>query len=163
MSYSLKSIKPKIASICQDEKTIIAAFIFGSYAKGTENSQRDLDIALLLDKSRSDIFSQLHFNTILVKALGLSVDVVILNTAGEVLKYEIRRDGLLVFERSTKERKDFEVRGRKHFSNIKLHRSKIFMEFGPMGEWGNGYRRILNGCTTDSQKRYCRLKAKGAD
>lgn len=96
----------------------MAAYIFGSYAKGTEKSKSDIDIALLLDSVKDHTFPQLHFNTLLEKKLACSVDLVILNTAGELLKYEIRRNGILVFERSRDKRKQFEVRSRKYFEDF---------------------------------------------
>jgi len=96
----------------------VAAYIFGSYAKRIEKKKSDIDIALLLDKADYPNFPQLYFNTLLEKKLACRVDVVILNTAGELLKYEIRRDGLLIFERSSNKRKQFEVRSRKHFEDF---------------------------------------------
>lgn len=118
MAYNLQKIKQEIISICQDEPIVVAAYIFGSYAKGTEKSKSDIDIALLLDSVKDHTFPQLHFNTLLEKKLACSVDLVILNTAGELLKYEIRRNGILVFERSRDKRKQFEVRSRKYFEDF---------------------------------------------
>ena len=118
MADNLQKITQKIISICQDEPTIVAAYIFGSYAKGTEKNQSDIDIALLLDNINFNNYPQLHFSTLFEKKLECSVDLVVLNTAGELLKYEIRRHRFLVFERSSQKRKQFEVRSRKYFDDF---------------------------------------------
>ena len=126
MRHNLQAIKNKIVKICEAETAVVAAFLFGSYAKGTEKRKSDIDIALLLDNSKIHTFSQLYFNTLLEKRLGCRVDLINLNNAGELLKYEIRRNGLLVFERSSKERKQFEVRSRKYFEDfLFLHKKYV--------------------------------------
>ena len=96
----------------------MAAFIFGSYAKGKEKPSSDLDVALLLRNMETIDFSPLHFATCLEKQLGVQVDVVILNSAGEALKFQIRRDGKLIFERSRRKRKLFEIKSRKHYEDF---------------------------------------------
>ena len=54
----------------------------------------------------------------LEKQMGCKADVVILNKADEVLKYEVRRQGELIYERSEKYRKHFEVKGRKSYEDF---------------------------------------------
>jgi len=57
------------------------------------------------------------------KAMGCRVDVVVLNRAGEVIKYEVRRSGRLVFERSNEARKKFEIYSRKTYEDfLYLHK-----------------------------------------
>ena len=62
----------------------------------------------------------------LEKQMGCKVDVVILNKANEVLKFEVRRQGVLIFERSDKYRKQFEVMSRKAYEDfLYLHEKYI--------------------------------------
>lgn len=120
------TIKKRVASICEGEPAIAAAYVFGSYAKGKEKESSDLDVALLLNEAQTDYFSMLDFITALEKQLECKADVVILNRAGEVLKFEVRRQGLLVFDRSEKYRKHFEIKGRKTYEDfLYLHKKYV--------------------------------------
>ena len=107
-------MEANIVAICENEPSIVAAFLFGSYAKGKEKPSSDIDVALLLSETKNIEFSTLQLAAKLEKTLGNRVDVVILNSAGELLKFQVRRDGKLIFERSSKKRKQFEVKSRKH-------------------------------------------------
>ena len=111
-------IEQKIASICKNDPLIVAAFLFGSYAKGKEKSSSDIDVALLLSEMKTSDFDPLDFATELEKKMGSMVDVVILNNAGEALKFEVRRYGKLIFERSSQQRKRFEVKSRKTYEDF---------------------------------------------
>jgi predicted nucleotidyltransferase len=115
-TYSI--IKEKIASLCEAEPAIVAAYVFGSYSQGKGKKSSDLDVALLLSESKISGFSELDFITTLEKQMGCKADVVILNKANEVLKFEVRRQGVLIFERSGQYRKQFEVRSRKAYEDF---------------------------------------------
>ena len=118
-----KLIEANIVAICKNEPSIVAAFLFGSYARGKEKPSSDIDVALLLSEKKTVEFSTLQFAANMEKKLGNRVDVVILNSAGEVLKFQVRRDGKLIFERSSKQRKQFEVKSRKRYEDfLYLHR-----------------------------------------
>ena len=126
MPKTFNVIKEKIASLCDAEPAIAAAYIFGSYAQGKGKKSSDLDVALLLSETKIDGFSPLDFITTLEKQMGCKVDVVILNKANEVLKFEVRRQGILIFERSGQYRKQFEVRSRKAYEDfLYLHKKYV--------------------------------------
>jgi uncharacterized protein len=126
MSQKINVIKKEVASFCEAEPAIAAAYIFGSYAKGKGKKSSDVDVALLLYEKKITGFSTLDFNTMLEKQMGCKVDVVILNKANEVLKFEVRRQGVLIFERSDKYRKQFEVMSRKAYEDfLYLHKKYI--------------------------------------
>jgi predicted nucleotidyltransferase len=119
-----KLMEANIIAICENEPLIVAAFLFGSYAKGKDKPSSDIDVALLLSEKKAIEFSRLQFAAKLEKKLRAMVDVVILNNAGEVLKFQVRRDGKLIFERSSKQRKQFEVKSRKLYEDfLYLHRN----------------------------------------
>jgi hypothetical protein len=62
----------------------------------------------------------------LEKQMGCNADVAVLNKADEVLKYEVRRQGKLVFERSEEYRKQFEVKSRKFYEDfLYLHKRYV--------------------------------------
>lgn len=109
--------------VCQDQPAIMAAYIFGSVAQGRAKSSSDVDVAVLLDDRHSEAFSLLTFITRLEDLLECQVDVVILNTAHEALKYKVRCTGKLIFDRSPQFRKNFDIRSRKAYEDfLYLHR-----------------------------------------
>ena len=95
-----------ISRVCSKIKPVQAAYVFGSLAKNSKRNSTDIDVAILLDDESAGSFPL------------LSLDVVVLNRAGEVLKFEIRRSGKLVFERSPRARKKFEIQGRKTYEDF---------------------------------------------
>ena len=112
-----------IRKLCASNPAIIAAYLFGSAAKKADKPACDIDIALFLAPDQADAFDFLSFSTHLEKDIGRRVDLVVLNRAGEVLKYQVRKFGRLLFERDSKQRKRFEVLGRKHYEDfLHLHR-----------------------------------------
>lgn len=115
-----------VAALCHPEEAIVCAFLFGSCAQGCSSPSSDLDVALLLDEERAQRFDQLSFAVQLERQCGRRVDLVILNRAGETLKYEVRRTGILVFERDPGARKRFEVLGRKTYEDfLHLHQKYV--------------------------------------
>lgn len=120
---NFQDLAVKISGVCSREPGINAAYLFGSVAKGKAELSSDVDLAILVDEDCLQKFSLLSFISLLERSCGCRVDVVILNRAGEVLKYEVRRSGQLIFERDSQMRKRFEVLGRKtHEDFLYLHR-----------------------------------------
>ena len=76
------------------------------------------ELAILLFPGQEDDFPLLEVTVSLEKALGLRVDLTILNRAGELLKYQVRRHGILIYDKAPRIRKLFEIRGRKSFEDF---------------------------------------------
>ena len=115
-----------VSSFCIKEPAILAAYLFGSVVKGESINADDLDIAILLDEAYSERFSILSFISAIEKKLGCRADIVNLNKAGDILKFEVRRSGKLVFERDTDLRKKYEIRGRKSYEDfLYLHKRYV--------------------------------------
>jgi predicted nucleotidyltransferase len=113
-----QEIRSRLAPLCAEQVAVMAAYVFGSVAQGTATKASDIDVAVLLDQKESSAFSLLSFITRLEESLGCNVDVVVLNNASELLKYEVRRSGKVVFDRSPKFRKRFEIRSRKAYEDF---------------------------------------------
>ena len=119
-------VRKAIGSVCQGEPAVLAAYVFGSFAKGVAKSGSDVDVAVLLQKDCEVAFSLLDFISVLEKKLDSKTDVVLLNHADELLKFEVRKNGKLVFVRSQDARTRFEVMGRKTFEDFMyLHRRYV--------------------------------------
>jgi uncharacterized protein len=123
---SPEDLEHTISSICARHKAIAASYIFGSVAKGEKEEPGDIDIAVLLDRAHLKSFPIPSLISEFEKAVGYRVDVVVLNRAGEILKYEVRRSGKLIFERSPQLRKKVEIQGRKSYEDfLNLHKRYV--------------------------------------
>jgi hypothetical protein len=97
----------------RDESTVIAGYLFGSLAKGTENPMSDIDIAFLSSRRGAKTNAELtrRLTIQISEALdALAVDVVCLNGADLALRYNVIRDGLLFYEKNPARRISFEKR-----------------------------------------------------
>ena len=126
---SLPSIDAEtIAAIqqrCSRESGIFAVYLFGFAAAGRMKPGSDIDFALLVEPDQEGSFPLLEMMVELERLCGKTVDAVLLNRAGELLKYEVRRTGKLVFERDPLQRKRFEISGRKRFEDF-LHQHRRY-------------------------------------
>ena len=99
---------------------IIAAYLFGSMARGTSGDRSDVDVAVLyaatppatLEGLPLDLASRIEH---LVKR---SVHVIVLNTAPADLVHRVLRDGVLLLDRDPSPRIRFEVRARNEFFDL---------------------------------------------
>lgn len=115
--------KNVIAEYCKQYKEIVAVYLFGSRAEDTHTSQSDVDLAILLNNKIAAEFDLLDFIVSLERMLELPVDAVVLNRAGEVLKFQVRLHGVLLYESDVRIRKEFEVTSRKYYEDFQyLHR-----------------------------------------
>ncbi len=101
---------------------IIAAYLFGSCAGGKGSKANDVDIALFLDDNQEDRFPYLECRVLLERHFDSNVDLIILNRAGEVLKYQVRKYGKIIYKSDPKIRKQWELRSRKLYEDFRyLH------------------------------------------
>lgn len=116
----------KVARVCSTNQAVVAAYVFGSTVKSGKKKPGDIDVAVLLDDKTMDMFSATGFASGLEKALACRIDLVILNRAGELIKYYVRRDGILIFDRVPAMRKQFEIKGRKTYEDfLYLHKHYV--------------------------------------
>jgi uncharacterized protein len=91
---------------------VVAAYRFGSTARGTASQTSDLDLAVLLDptlpkKQYSRRREQLLCGA--EKAIPQEVDLILFNEASSFLKYHILRTGQLFYERVGRVGRRFEA------------------------------------------------------
>ena len=98
------------------ENRVLAAYLFGSYAKGNQTTESDIDIAILLSDAPKEMLEYyLHFVNELSQVLGNEVDLIILNTAPPLLKHQTIKHGKLVYCRDEKTRIQFEARAQDEY------------------------------------------------
>jgi uncharacterized protein len=73
------------------------AVLFGSTARGQARKGSDVDLGLLLEPVERPV--RLHVEAELARAAGREVDIVDLNEAPPLLRFEITRDGVVLLER----------------------------------------------------------------
>lgn len=97
--------RTKIAQIrdcLAGEKDILAAYLFGSYARGKETRFSDLDVAVLFsfrlpEERVTD--RRIELMNLLSKRLDINVEVVALNKASSLFKFMVFREGVCILER----------------------------------------------------------------
>ncbi|MEW6088421.1 MAG: nucleotidyltransferase domain-containing protein [bacterium] len=86
----------------QGNEEIIALYLFVSYAEDKQRPESDVDIAVLTEpyKNKQESFmSRLKFKNDIAKLLNKEIDLVIFQETGEILSYQIIKNGRVVFER----------------------------------------------------------------
>jgi predicted nucleotidyltransferase len=73
------------------------AVLFGSTARGQARPKSDVDLGILLEPYSADL--RFRVEAELGRAAGREVDTVLLDDAPPLLRFEIARDGILLFER----------------------------------------------------------------
>ena len=112
-----QSVTEELASA---DDRLVAAYLFGSVARGTDSSNSDIDVGILLRTAPSSGLNDLRFELEghLERALGRRTQVVILNNAPPDLLHRVLRDGRLLVERDRAARIRFEVRARNEYFDL---------------------------------------------
>ncbi len=106
-----RQVVARVLPVLRAEPMVIAGYLFGSLARGTDTPMSDIDIAVL--SSRSDAAGVVDLTRRLTLVLSevldsLSVDLVCLNGADLALRYNVISDGVLFYERDPVQRVRFE-------------------------------------------------------
>jgi uncharacterized protein len=96
---------------------VVAAYLFGSRARGTARDDSDVDLAVLVRGEPAATLDGLGMDLLadLERDLGCRVDLVVLNRAPWDLVHRVLRDGRLVLERDRSARIRFEVNARNQY------------------------------------------------
>lgn len=112
----IDKVTQAVGAYFKNDDQVIAVYCFGSVAREDSQGASDIDLALLM-RGGFDYVGNFDYvlkaKGALEDALGVSVDVVMLNHADPVLQYQVRRDGVVVLEKNRKARIEWEVRSRK--------------------------------------------------
>ena len=95
--YSIEEIKNKLRPIFE-EKGVIRAILFGSYAKGEATEESDIDIAAYVDDEMS-ILSFCDIADKVINTLEKNVDFLYADDIipGGRIDMELKRDGVLLY------------------------------------------------------------------
>lgn len=113
-------ISKACTDILREYEDIIFAYIFGSYVEGKMRKDSDIDIAVYLKKDM-DIDLYLKIKMDLTDSIQREVDLVILNNAPPLLKYEIYKNNISLFTRDKAEESKYKVRTLFEYDDIKKY------------------------------------------
>jgi predicted nucleotidyltransferase len=94
----LPSIEDDLRTYFSNNKGVVAAFLFGSYARGRQRPDSDVDVGVLLTSPSAQNPGELRnqYTVELGRILKKDVHVVILNSAGEELLRQVFSKGKCV-------------------------------------------------------------------
>lgn len=92
------------------EYKIKLIYIFGSYAKGKNDKNSDLDIAVLLEKEYDPLDKLRLIGDLTDIFKRNDIDLVVLNEANPVLRHQVIKYGKLVYREDEDVKVNFEVR-----------------------------------------------------
>ncbi len=93
-------------------------YLYGSYAKGTQTNDSDIDLAIVAKKTISTR-ERIVMETRLSNLLHRDVDLVVFAQASPLLQHQILKNGYLVYEADAAERVRQEVRARFEYLDAK--------------------------------------------
>lgn len=102
----------RIIRYFSQKPNIAALYLFGSSAKRNNNCSRDMDIAVMFDPyvpNREGV-EFLLYSADMEGIVNREVDLVCFNQADPVLRYEILKNGRLIFEGNREARIDLAVK-----------------------------------------------------
>ena len=110
-----------MAGFLAEQPDVVAAYLYGSVARGQANALSDVDVAVLLQPgldNESAVERQLELAVALSRFSNREVQVMLLNNAPPQLAYEAIREGRLLCERDRLVRIRFEVRTMKLYFDL---------------------------------------------
>jgi predicted nucleotidyltransferase len=116
-----------IREACQSAPSeVLAVYLYGSRARGTASRGSDVDLGVLLKGPPRPALGgpAQDLEATVERALGLPVEVVVVNTAPADLVHRILRDGLLLLDRDRAARLRFEVQSRNEYFDLALVRRR---------------------------------------
>lgn len=99
---------------------VVAAYLYGSTARGTAGADSDIDLGLLFERDPPPTFAGLPLALAdqLEIHLGAPVDLVALNGCPVDLVHRVLRDGRLLIDRDPAARARFEMKARNEFFDL---------------------------------------------
>ncbi|MGH9463657.1 MAG: type VII toxin-antitoxin system MntA family adenylyltransferase antitoxin [Vicinamibacteria bacterium] len=103
-----------------DPHGVIAVYLFGSFARGNEGPESDVDVAVLYSDAPARTFDALPLSLEegLERRLGREVQAVVLNHAPADLIHRVLRDGKLLLDLAPTSRIRFEVQARNEYFDL---------------------------------------------
>ncbi len=97
-NHQMNHIRSSISHVMAKHKAILKAWIFGSYARGTQNKKSDLDVMVKLDnRYKWSMFDLIQLSFELSEELRIKVDLVELGHVKEFARTSVEREKIEVY------------------------------------------------------------------
>jgi predicted nucleotidyltransferase len=119
-----RELVSRITAYLVQQERLVAAYLFGSLAEETDHRLSDADVALLLprDTDQATAFdTRLRVAAALEKLCRRPVDVVILNHAPPLLRFQVVQRGRVLVERDSATRCLFEARAMSEYYDARRY------------------------------------------
>lgn len=101
---------------------LVAAYLFGSVARGEDHAGSDVDVGIVLGKhgglTLDDLDRAARIQDDLAGLLGREVDLVPLDGASPDLQFRVLRDQVLLFDGDAEARIEFEIHVRNEYFDL---------------------------------------------
>ena len=108
--FYMNVLKQTLINYFKDKKEIRAVCLYGSFISGKFHANSDVDIALLTipfnDRMKS-IAERVRYQTEISKLLKRNVDLVFLQEVGEILAFQIIKNGEVILENNKDAHRSF--------------------------------------------------------
>lgn len=107
---TIKHIRQKLGRYFEDKEEFLAAYLYGSAACGKNKTESDVDIAILTTPYKDTMESlkaRIRCETEISALLKKECDLVFLQEAGELLTFQILKNGIVIFERDREAHRSF--------------------------------------------------------
>ena len=121
---SKEEIVRLVAQFAAEQPAVLAAYLFGSAVQNRLAEESDVDIGLIFETS-PDVLRLLDLQADLTTLLKRQSDLVSLNQASPILAMQVLKHGELIFERSERAVREFQVRTLFAYFDLKQVRRPI--------------------------------------
>lgn len=121
-----------IVKLLQKKAAAWLIILFGSYAKGCEREDSDVDVAYLSD-FESDGYENFMLGQEIAVAIGKDVDLVALRSASTVLRAQVISSGRVLFCSDEKRRQLYVMRMLKEYALLNEERAVILQQIKERG------------------------------
>lgn len=126
---SLDAVRAALRRAVAAEPDVVAAYVFGSIARGDAGPLSDVDVALLLSDANRAHEVHGRVQDALSRELRTSnIDVIALADAPMPLRYRVARDGILVICRDAARLERFTVESVMQYLDFKPIRDRAFAQ-----------------------------------
>ncbi|MEX2704398.1 MAG: nucleotidyltransferase domain-containing protein [Candidatus Freyrarchaeum guaymaensis] len=98
-------VAKRVGECLEKNHNVVFAYVYGSHARGEASRFSDLDVAVFLKDSGHESYMEL-LSTLPVDE-GVEFDVRVLNNAPPLFKYNVIREGTLLFVKDKKVHEEF--------------------------------------------------------
>ncbi|MBI5665884.1 MAG: nucleotidyltransferase domain-containing protein [Nitrospirae bacterium] len=117
------NIHNQVKSFFKDKHNVLLVFLFGSYASRQMKTSSDIDIGVLFDETPS-FYEMNGLKENLSEVIKREVDLVVLNNASPIIKMQVIKKGIMVFQRYKNDFSAFYGETVKQYDDLKIIRRK---------------------------------------